>query len=98
MLKQFTVSRWARSSSTSARCARPLAHLVVGEQAFAQLGPAVNSGRSIFLFGPSDNGKTAIAVEVGGHVIRIFDYVNHVLAQDESSTNRTHDPRWMRVQ
>ena len=92
-----------------------LAHLVVGEQAFAQLGPAVNSGRSIFLFGPSGNGKTAIAesigqmilgdmmyipyaVEVGGHVIRIFDYVNHVLAQEESSTNRTHDPRWMRIQ
>jgi len=92
-----------------------LAHMVIGEEAFAQLGPAVNSGRSIFLFGHPGNGKTAIAesigqmmlgdvmyiphaMEVGGHVIRIFDYVNHVLAEDSSSTNRTHDPRWMHIQ
>ena len=92
-----------------------LAHMVISEESFAQLGPAVNSGRSIFLFGHPGNGKTAIAesigqmmlgdvmyipyaMEVGGHVIRIFDYVNHVLAEDASSTNRAHDPRWMRIQ
>jgi len=92
-----------------------LAHLVIGEEAFAQLGPAVNSGRSIFLFGHPGNGKTAIAesigqmmlgdvmyipyaMEVGGQVIRIFDYVNHVLVEDLSSSDRTHDPRWMRIQ
>jgi predicted ATPase with chaperone activity len=58
-----------------------------------RLGPAVNSGRSIFLYGPSGNGKTFIAEHIAkvlrGHVfiphalymdnqvIRIYDPVNH---------------------
>ena len=92
-----------------------LAHLVIGEETFVQLGPAVNSGRSIFLFGHPGNGKTAIAesigrmilgdvmyipyaIEVGNQIIRIFDYVNHVLVEDSSSTGRTYDPRWVRIQ
>lgn len=91
-----------------------LAHLVISEETFAQLGPAVSSGRSIFLFGHPGNGKTAIAesigkmilgdvmyipyaMEVGGHVIKVFDNVNHVLVEDASSTDRNHDPRWMRI-
>jgi predicted ATPase with chaperone activity len=90
-----------------------LSHLVIGEDAFAQLGPAINSGRSVFLFGHPGNGKTAIAesigdmilgeamyiphaIEIGGQVIRIFDYVNHVIAED-SPTHRNHDPRWVRI-
>ncbi len=90
-----------------------LSHLVINEETFAQLGPAVNSGRSLFLFGHPGNGKTAIAesigkmilgdamcipyaVEIGGHVIRVFDNVNHVVV--EGSPNQGHDPRWARVQ
>jgi hypothetical protein len=58
-----------------------------------RLGPAVNSGRSIFLYGPSGNGKTFIAERlakvlsgnvfiphalcVDNQVIRVFDPVNH---------------------
>lgn len=58
-----------------------------------RLGPAVNSGRSIFLYGPSGNGKTFIAERLAnvlsGHVfiphalivdnqmVRVFDPVNH---------------------
>ena len=58
-----------------------------------RLGPAVNSGRSIFLYGPSGNGKTFIAerlakvlsgnvfiphaICVDNQVIRVFDPVNH---------------------
>lgn len=58
-----------------------------------RLGPAVNSGRSIFLYGPSGNGKTFIAERLGmvltgnifiphalaidNQVIRVFDPVNH---------------------
>ena len=91
-----------------------LSHLVIGEDTFAQLGPAVNSGRSVFLFGPPGNGKTAIAesigkmllgtamyipyaMEIGGQVIRVFDSVNHIPAEDSSSTSRNHDPRWVRI-
>jgi predicted ATPase with chaperone activity len=58
-----------------------------------RLGPAVNSGRSIFLYGPSGNGKTFIgerlakvmsgnvfiphAICVDNQVVRVFDPVNH---------------------
>lgn len=58
-----------------------------------RLGPAVNSGRSIFLYGPSGNGKTFIAERlakvltgavfiphalcVDHQVIRVFDPVSH---------------------
>jgi predicted ATPase with chaperone activity len=42
-----------------------LSHLVISEETFAQLGPAVNSGRSVFLFGNPGNGKTAIAESIG---------------------------------
>jgi predicted ATPase with chaperone activity len=89
-----------------------LSHMVINEETFAQLGPAVNSGRSLFLFGHPGNGKTAIAesigkmilgdamyipyaIEVGGQIIRVFDSVNHVMAE---STSRNHDPRWERIQ
>ncbi len=42
-----------------------MSHLVLGEDTFEQIGPAVNSGRSIFLFGNPGNGKTAIAEGIG---------------------------------
>lgn len=91
-----------------------LSHLVINEDTFAQLGPAVNSGRSVFLFGHPGNGKTAIAeslgqmmlgdtmyiphaIEVGGQVIRVFDYVNHAVFEDSSSGGRGHDPRWVHI-
>jgi len=90
-----------------------LSHLVIGEETFAQLGPAVNSGRSVFLFGHPGNGKTAIAesigdmilgdamyipyaVEIGGQIIRVFDYINHKLA--EGAARKGHDPRWVCIQ
>jgi hypothetical protein len=40
---------------------RSLGHLVLPEDLLARLGPAVNSGKSILLYGRSGNGKTAIA-------------------------------------
>jgi predicted ATPase with chaperone activity len=46
-----------------------LSHLVISEDTFAQLGPAVNSGRSVFLFGHPGNGKTAIAESIGRMIL-----------------------------
>jgi hypothetical protein len=65
------------------------AHLVLPEDLLARLGPAVNSGKSILLYGRSGNGKTAIAealrdafddivavpycIAIGGQIINYFD-------------------------
>ena len=65
-----------------------------------RLGPAVNSGRSIFLYGPSGNGKTFIAerlakvlsgnvfiphaICVDNQVIRVYDPVNHLRVNSEA--------------
>lgn len=67
--------------------------LVVGEKLLDQVGPAANSARSLFLYGPPGNGKTTIAegisrilkghvlvpyaVEVDGQIIKVFDPLNH---------------------
>src|SRR5919205_122092 len=40
-------------------------HLVVSEQLFNAVGPAVVSGKSVFIYGPPGNGKTSIAQSIG---------------------------------
>ena len=68
-------------------------HLVISQRVLDQLGPAVNAGHSMFVYGPPGNGKTVIsqaihnllvgdilvphALEVEGAIIRFFDPVNH---------------------
>ncbi|MCI0641403.1 MAG: ATPase [Gemmataceae bacterium] len=41
------------------------AHLVIREELFNAVGPAIVSGKSAFLFGPPGNGKTSIARCIG---------------------------------
>lgn len=40
-------------------------HLVVSEELFNAVGPAVVSGKSVFIYGPPGNGKTSIAQAIG---------------------------------
>lgn len=92
--------------------------LVVSEEMLAKIGPAINSGKSIFLYGPPGNGKTTIAETIGrlvlgqnmwvphafdvdGQIVRVFDSVNHEVADDMDNyrigTGMIPDPRWVRV-
>jgi len=72
---------------------RALQHLVLAPELIARLGPAVNAGRGLLLYGAPGDGKTSIAtaiarsfkhsvwipyaVEVEGEIIRIFDPAVH---------------------
>ena len=76
-----------------------LQHLVIGEDLLDRIGPAFNSGRSIFIYGPPGSGKSSIAEALGrslpdvvyvphailvdGQVIRIFDPTVHVTTVPE---------------
>jgi predicted ATPase with chaperone activity len=56
-----------------------LAHLVFAESTFEQIGPAINSGRSIFLFGPPGNGKTSIAEAIGSLLMEGDMYIPYAI-------------------
>ncbi|MFQ5610815.1 MAG: ATP-binding protein [Anaerolineae bacterium] len=56
-----------------------LSHLVVNPALFQQIGPAVNSGRSIFLFGPPGNGKTTIAEAIGFMLMQGAMYIPYAI-------------------
>src|SRR5438270_214588 len=43
----------------------PFGHLVLKEDMFSAIGPAIISGRSVFIYGPPGNGKTAMARAIG---------------------------------
>src|SRR5271163_3694379 len=43
-------------------------HLVVSEDLFNAVGPAVVSGKSVFIYGPPGNGKTSIAQSIGTYM------------------------------
>jgi predicted ATPase with chaperone activity len=57
------------ASIHESRLQRALAHLVVGSEMMDKLGPAINSGRSMFLYGEPGNGKTAMAESLGNMVL-----------------------------
>ena len=87
-------------------------NLVVNERFLENIGPAVSSGKAIFLYGPSGNGKTTIAETIGrilpgsiyipyavlteGEIIMTYDKASHVAVEPQHSAN-TVDQRWVLV-
>jgi hypothetical protein len=83
--------------------------MVLAPRVLEQLGPAINSGESIFVYGQPGNGKTTIAeiattclggdvyipyaLYVEGEIIRVFDDSLH---QPVPETERDVDERWVR--
>jgi predicted ATPase with chaperone activity len=59
-----------------------LQQLVISEGTFQRLGPALNSGTSVFLYGPPGNGKTSIARAYGNLVLSQTMYIPYALYLD----------------
>jgi predicted ATPase with chaperone activity len=82
--------------------------LVVGDRMLDQLGPAIISQNSIFVYGPTGNGKTSLAermlrvyqdavlipyaVEVDNQIISVYDPVVHHPLEHDQADI---DPRWL---
>ncbi|MCL4251363.1 MAG: ATP-binding protein [Anaerolineae bacterium] len=59
-----------------------LRDLVISDEMLGRVGPAVNSGKSIFLYGPPGNGKTTIAETVGRLILGKDMYIPYALDVD----------------
>ena len=86
-----------------------LSDLILSQTTRSLVGPAVNSGRSLLLYGDPGNGKSSIAkgigrmlkgnilipyaVDVGGQTIRVFDPRLHQLAPAPTAEEREEPQR-----
>jgi MoxR-like ATPase len=71
-----------RVAITSRTMRQILSHMVLSEDTFQRLGPALNSGTSIFLYGPPGNGKTSVAKAFGNLVLSQTMYIPYSLYLD----------------
>ena len=89
--------------ATQERVRQAFSHLVISDAVLDQLGPAINAGHSMFVYGPPGNGKTVIsqaihnllegdiaiphALEIEGQIVRLFDPVNHEVIATDEDEN-----------
>ncbi|MFN8385606.1 MAG: ATP-binding protein [Anaerolineales bacterium] len=59
-----------------------LSQLIISEKTFQKLGPALNSGTSIFMYGPPGNGKTSVARAFGNLALSQTLYIPYALYLD----------------
>lgn len=87
--------------------------LVMPERFLKRLGPAVNSGNAILIYGPAGNGKTTIAeivgkvfenviyvpycVEINGEIMKVFDPTVHRVVDDAPASNGVASLRRSRI-
>lgn len=94
--------------------ARAFGDLQMSEDLLDRIGPAVSSGRAMFLFGEPGNGKTSLAermtrcfggavwipytLEIGGHLVKLFDPAIHRELEAPTHPRGRHDRRWTRIE
>ncbi len=71
-----------RVAVTSRTMRQLLSQLVLSNTTFERLGPALNSGTSIFLYGPPGNGKTSVARAFGNLILQQDMYIPFALYVD----------------
>jgi hypothetical protein len=59
-----------------------LSNLVISDALFQRIGPAVNSGTSMFLYGPPGNGKTSISRAIGNLTLSENMYIPYAIYID----------------
>lgn len=64
------------------RMKQTLSHLILEPEVFEKIGPAANSGKSIFLYGPPGNGKTTIAESIGRMILTNDMYIPYAVEVD----------------
>jgi SpoVK/Ycf46/Vps4 family AAA+-type ATPase len=100
-VKQMKAIAAARGFITRERLRAGFSHLVIADEMLEQVGPAVNGGKGVFLYGPPGNGKSVIAegmgralggdmyvpyaIDIDGETITVFDPVNHEPLEDITS-------------
>ena len=100
-LKAMDKQRVAGKSATEEDLKRAFSDLLIDETMLERLGPAINSGRGMFLFGEPGNGKTSIAERVtksfgdtiwiprtlgiDGDIIRLYDPGVHEEVREEQT-------------
>ena len=106
-LKAMEAQSIAKQHATEEELREAFADLIISEEMFEKLGPAINSGRGMFLYGEPGNGKTSIAeritrcfgsaiwiprcLAIDGDIIRIFDPGVHELIHQPSSRDSILD-------
>ena len=92
----------ARNAIDQEGLSKGFENLIVSRGMLDQLGPAVNSGKALFLYGAPGNGKTVVAqgigsalgsdmyvpyaIDVDGQIITMFDPVNHQRSASAAET------------
>lgn len=71
-----------RVTITSRVMRQVLSQLVLSEHIFQRIGPAVNSGTSIFFYGPPGNGKTSVARAIGHMMLQQNLYIPYAIYVD----------------
>ena len=86
--------------------------MVIAEPILEMLGPAINSAKSLFLYGGPGNGKTMIAetisrllggnlyipyaIEVDGQILVLYDPVYHHQVPDDEPLMTGNQPEWLK--